>query len=115
MSSGPFQSTKYEDNQGIIHPIRVQPEGAAINGTPPAGAIDSNVSAQVGGSRRSYGCHARGVRLVRTVGTAPNTFKRYNFYPVLTATAWNAIAKGATFTIDGVEWTVQDTVPEKLR
>lgn len=115
MSSGPFVTTKYEDDQGLIHPIRVQPEGAAINGTPPAGNIDTNVSAQVGGSRRSYGCHARGVRLVRTVGTAPNTFKRYNFYPVLTPTAFGSITKGQEFTIDGTAWTVQDTVNEKLR
>lgn len=115
MSSGPFVTTKYEDDELLVHPIRVQPEGSPVHGTPPAGAIDSSISAQVGGSRRTFGLHARGWRLVRTLGTAPNTFKRYNFLPCLTDTAWKSKKRGDSVTVDGTDWTIADLVKEVRR
>lgn len=113
MSSGPFVKTKYESDDLNVHPIRVQPEGSPVNGTPPAGNIDVNISAQVGGSRRSYGLHARGIRLYREIGTGATLSRRYNFYPVLTKTAYDGYVKDQTFTIDGVEWKLLNKVPEK--
>lgn len=115
MSTGPFSRTKYLDDDGLIHPIRVQPEGAAINGTAPTGDVDSSISAQVGGSRRQYGLHARGVRLYREIGSGDTAAKRYNFYPVLTPTAFASISEEQEFTINTIAWKVLSKVEEKRR
>lgn len=115
MSSGPFLSTKYEDENLDIHPIRIQPESATVAGTPPSGSINTSVSAKVGGSRRSYGLHARGLRLVRVVGSGDTAARRYNFLPVLTATAFNAYSRGGEVTYGGFTWNITDKVPERQR
>lgn len=115
MSSGKFLVSKYLSDAGDIHPIRIQPEGSAANGTPPAGAIDNSISAQVGGSRRTYGLHARGVRLVRSIGSGDTAANRYNFYPVLTPTHFASLNRGGTLTIDAVEWTISGKVNEVVR
>lgn len=115
MSSGKFSVSKYLSDKGGIHPIRIQPEGSPANGTPPAGAVDEDISAKVGGSRRTYGLHARGVRLVRSIGTGDDQANRYNFYPVLTPTHFATLNRGGTLTIDGVAWTISGKVNEVVR
>lgn len=115
MSSGPFENTKYQSDDGSIHPIRIQPETLVVSGAAPSGAIDSSVSAQVGGSRRKYGLHARGVRLSRVFGSGDTAGRRYNFLPVLTTTTFDGLSKGGTVTYGGNTWTITDKVPEKQR
>lgn len=109
-------TTKYEDEDGGIHPIRLASTHSSVAGTPPTGAVDSNISAKVSKSSRSYGLRPRGVRLSRIVGTAPDQFKRYTFLPVLTPTALagSGFNVGSTITIDGVAWTVAKKVPEDM-
>lgn len=115
MSSGPFNTTKYQADDLSIHPIRIQPETTAVAGAPPAGAVNSSISAIVGGSRRSFGLHARGVRLVRTFGSGDTAGRRYNFLPVLTTTAFDALSRGGEVTYGGFTWTISDKVAEKQR
>lgn len=109
-----FTTTKYESDDGIIHPIRIDSERVAAAGTAPTGAISSNAYAKISKTNREFGIRPRGVRLVRTLGTAPLTFKRYSFIPVLTSTAFDTDAydPGATLTVDGVQWTIAGRVQE---
>lgn len=108
-------STKYEDDSGRIHPIALTPNYATAAGTVPAGAINDNVKPKVSKTKREFGIKPRGVRLSRTVGTAPNTFKKYAFLPVLQATTWAGagFALGATVTINSIAWTVTARVAEE--
>lgn len=109
-----FTTTKYESDDGIIHPIRIATDRVAAAGTAPTGAVSSNAYAKISKTNREFGIRPRGVRLVRTLGTAPLTFKRYSFVPVLTAEAFDtdAFDPGAQVTVDGVAWTVAGRVPE---
>jgi hypothetical protein len=109
-------TTKYEDEDGNIHPIRLNSTHSAVAGTPPSGAVDSDISAKVSKSSRAYGLRPRGVRLSRIVGTSPDQFKRYSFLPVLTPTALagSGFNIGSTITIDSVAWTVAKRVAEDM-
>lgn len=103
-----FTDTKYESDSGDIHGIRLSPERAAVAGAPPAGDVSSPIKALVSKTNRSFGIRPRGVVLSRVIGTAPDTFKKYSFLPVLTPAAFvtATFAIGATITIDGTEWTI---------
>jgi len=100
--------TKYEANSGSIHPISLTTDYAAQAGTPPGGAIDSDIKVKVSKTNREHGIRPRGVRLYRQIGTPPNAFIRYGFLPVLTETAWNGagFAPEADITIGSVDWKV---------
>lgn len=106
--------TKYESDTGSIHRILLTPAYAASAGTPPAGAVDSDIRPKVSKTNGEFGLRPRGVNLSRTVGTAPDTFKKYAFLPVLSAVAFagNTFAPGATVSIDGVDWKVVTREPE---
>lgn len=108
-SSGKFLvGAKYESNDGGIYPIRVQNETTAANvgavNAQPAAAIDQEISARVGGSKRGYGMKARTVTL-RWTGAAPDGYAPNSVVtiPVLTPAVWNAIKKGQTATYQGAD------------
>lgn len=105
---------KYESDNETIHGILLEPSRLAKAGTPPSGEIDSPIKVKISKSNKEFGLRPRGVRLSQTLGTAPNTFKKYAFLPVLTVTAFNSstFALGATIEIDSVNWTVVAKVPE---
>lgn len=68
MSAGAFSRSKYEADDGEIHPIRVQPEtiDASVGGndnTAPAGAVTIGLSARVSQSARAFGLRPRLVSL----------------------------------------------------
>jgi hypothetical protein len=109
-----FSTSKYESDEGNIHPIRIKTERLAAAGTAPTGAITSNAYAKISKTNREFGIRPRGVRLARTLGTAPLTFKRYAFVPVLTGEVWDGAAydPGETLAVDGVDWQVVARVPE---
>lgn len=115
MSSGPFVNSKYELDDNSICSIRVQPETLTAVGGAPTGATTLDGFARVGGSRRTYGIHARGIRLVRTIGTGDTAARRYNFLPVLTQTAYATFTIGETVNYGGVDWTISSKVPEKIK
>lgn len=108
--------TKYESNGGDIHPISLTAAYAAAAGTAPAGAISNDIQVKVSKTNREFGLRPRGVRLYRTLGTAPNTFVRYAFLPVLTETAWdgNGFNPETEITINSISWKVLKRVPEDL-
>jgi len=109
-----FLRTKYEADNGEIHPIRLNTLTAAVAGTAPEGATTSDIIAKVSKSNREFGIRPRGVILTRTVGTAPDTFTRRRFLPVLTEAAWggSGFAPDATITINSIAWKVLRKVPE---
>lgn len=109
-----YTITRYLADSEDIHPIRLSDDKLAQAGTPPTGVAGSPIFVKISKTNREFGIRPRGVRLVRTVGTAPNTFKKYSFLPVLTPTAFagTGFAPGSAITIGTVAWTVAARVPE---
>jgi hypothetical protein len=103
-----FINTKYEGDNGDIHGILLHPDKAAVAGTAPTGTVSSPVKVKISKTNKEYGIRPRGVKLVRILGTAPDTFKKYAFLPVLTSTAFGTgtFAIGSEITVGSVSWTV---------
>lgn len=106
--------SKYEADSGQIHLLTMNADRLAVAGAPPAGDSNSSIRAKVSKSNREYGIRPRGVRLGRTVGTAPDTFTKYSFLPVLTPTAFNGtgFTLGGSITIGTIEWEIIARVAE---
>lgn len=111
-----FTRTKYEANDGEIHPMRLNSLSVGSAGTLPAGVISNRIPAKVTKGNREFGLRPRGVRLVRTVGTAPNTFTRSAFLPLRSIVDADAPAykEFEQITINTVVWTVGAFVPEDV-
>lgn len=104
--------TKYEADSGTVHKITIATANVTAAGAAPGGAVDSPVRAKVSRSKREYGLAPRGVRLGRTVGTAPDTFVKYAFLPILTPTAFDAITIDQSITYSGNAYKVISKIPE---
>lgn len=100
--------TRYETDAGDIHPIILRPETYTVAGTPPAGLPTQNIKAMVSKSKQAYGLRPRGLNMGRTVGTAPDTFTKTRFLPILTPTdfALPGNQVGSSITIGGIAWIV---------
>lgn len=100
--------TRYESNDGEVHAIMLSPDYAAKAGAAPTGAVTSPIKVKVSKGSREYGIRPRGVTLARTIGTAPDTFTKTTFLPVLTETAFASatFALDAKISIGSTEWTV---------
>lgn len=115
MSAGSFSRSRYEDDQGKIWRIRVQPETealkiASVANAPPAGAITPKFpSASVSGNRRSLGVNARLCRIQFT-NTIPAGYKPTGTIslPVLSLAAKAVYAEDAvgTYTLEGTAYDV---------
>lgn len=107
-------TSKYEADGGAIHGIILEPDRLAAAGAPPTGGVTSNIKVKISKGNKEFGIRPRGVRLARLVGTAPDTFRKYSFLPVLTATAFNGtgFALGSTVTISTVDWEVVAKISE---
>lgn len=105
---------KYEADSGQIHLLTMDADRLAQAGAPPEGASNSSIRAKISKSNREYGIRPRGVRLGRTVGTAPDTFVKYAFLPVLTPTAFNGtgFTLGGSITIGTIVWEIIARVTE---
>lgn len=122
MSAGVFERSRYEADNGDVHAIRVQPEtiAATFGGTannPPAGAVDQQVSARVGGGNRRYGVKARAVSVTWTgappAGYADDELLRV---PILTPDLYDAITPNSTVgTYLGANVIVVGKLPERVR
>ena len=120
MSSGVFETSKYETNQGNIAPCRVQPETltATIGGTAndaPAGSVTAGFpSANMRGGRTENGITARKIRIgIPTGGTPPTDYSGDPLYiPVMTEALWDAASKGDVVVYLGANWEVLSKVPE---
>ena len=106
--------TKYQSNDDTIHVISLTPDYAAVAGTPPGGAVDSDIKVKVTKTNREHGIRPRGVRLYRFIGDPPEQAIRYGFLPVLTETAWEGagFAPETTITIGSNTWKVLARQPE---
>jgi hypothetical protein len=108
-----FGTFTYTSDKSIKYKIRMSVATAGLQD--PASPTDAQTvdeSVQVGSNRRSLGLHARGLRLSRPVGTAPNIFARTTFMPICTQAQYATIQIGTTFTVNGVEYKVSKKVPE---
>lgn len=121
MSAGAFLANgKYEADSGTIYRIRVQPETVAANigsaNAVPAGAVDGEGSARVGGGNRQIGIKARSVT-VRFTATVPDGYAadRLLRIPILTPAVYDAITPGATGTYLGTAVVVVGKNPERVR
>lgn len=102
MSAGAFTLTRYEDDKGNIHPIRVQPEtitmslGAGSN-SPPADPVDTESYVRATGGKRRYGILARRVALAWTAAP-PAGYKAGSLVvvPILSSALWNTLIEGVT-------------------
>lgn len=100
--------TKYESDDAEIYSVSLTPDFAEKAGTPPTGAVTSPIKVKISKGNREFGLRPRGVTLARTIGTAPDTFTKTTFLPVLTPSAFASatFALDAKITIGSIEWTV---------
>ena len=124
MSAGPFTTGRYQRDDGTIHPIKTQPETAALElggdantfPAPAAGESKSDISAGISGSRRSIGLHARLVRVKfgSTDGAAPDGYQLGGAIslPVFQKALWDSISKGDSGNYLGKVVTVVGKSPE---
>jgi len=99
---------KYEADSGSIHLLTMNAERLAVAGAEPTTGTASSIKAKISKSNREYGIRPRGVRLARTIGTAPETFVKYAFLPVLTPVAFNGtgFTLGGSITIGTIVWEI---------
>lgn len=109
--------TKYQANNGYIHPISLKQETLLSAAIIPDGEVTNAISAKVSKGNRQYGLRPRGVVISRTFGIEPDTFKRYAFIPVLTLSAFNKAPFLVGYTIIYKEevWTVESLVSESSK
>lgn len=106
-----FQDRGYASDNGFVCLIRQSDAEAAASGAG-GGTVDAPFHCYSSGSRRRFGVHARGVRLTRTVGTAPNEFTKSSFLAYPTVAAFNSANVGGTVTIGSTDWTIAAKVAE---
>lgn len=108
MSFGPFITSKYQDNGGGIHSIRIQPEtltlsiGAVDNGVP-AGEVDNLRGVSASGKRSILHLGARriGVRVTNDAG--PYAVGTVHYVPVMTPNVFQQMIdlRGSAGTYNG--------------
>lgn len=105
---------KYLADSGRIHQGVMDADRIAIAGSEPTDPADSNIRVKISKSNREYGLRPRGVRLARTIGTAPDTFVKYSFLPVLNGGDFDspAFGLGQTKTYGGNTWEIIAKVNE---
>lgn len=126
MSAGPtLEGARYESNNGIVFPIRIQPETITLNlnsvtNALPSAQVTLDVpSARVGAGRNSFGVNARLVRITFTAAVPPGYLENGVItLPVLTLTAYNAYTRGTTgtYNLNGTDYAVKwaGRSPEKI-
>lgn len=122
MSQGRFEITKYQRNNGDVHPVQVQPEtlAATIGGTAnaaPAGDLDNDISAKVGKGKREIGLGTRTVSFVWNQGAEPNGYAERGdlTIPVLQQSVWAAVNRGDAVSYNGGTGTVTGKTEESVR
>jgi hypothetical protein len=121
MSSGAFQSAKYQANNGDIYECRVQPETLALTlnavaNDEPSGDINMSTTARTRGSRRRFGVTARTVTL-RWTGSPPTGYKddELIYVPVMQSSTFDAYDRGQTGTYLGAGVQFVSKTNEQLR
>lgn len=120
MSIGQFTVSRYQNDDGGVHGIRIQPEtltltlGSSVN-TPVADAINEISRAKVSGSRRAYGVHARTVTIKLTAAGASGAVGSVLRLPWLTIGSFSGIKNDATGTYNGSACIVVGKSAEKIK
>ena len=122
MSEGRFTRSRYEANDGDIHPIRVQPEtltatvGGAANAAP-TGAVDNSISAKVSRGNRGFGLRPRFVTFAWNEGAAPSGYddRTLQRLPILTESVWDGIEVNDPVSYLGGTGVVVSKSPESIR
>jgi len=117
MAGTGFRQVSYTTDAGTVGRIRMSQDAQTFTGQGSIVAVvtDSNLFAFASnpGSRRKKQLNARGVRLVRSVGTAPNVFNRTTFVPITTKAALDALVVGtAVPAYGGQAWTIGSKIQE---
>lgn len=102
MSAGRFNKTaKYETANGVVRPVKVQPETITVWNPEPAGTSEG-AFVRVGGSRRGYGTTARLCRF-EWQGAPPAGYDARGTItlPILTAAAFNGLTFGTDYAYQG--------------
>jgi hypothetical protein len=111
-----FTRTGYTSDDGGVHTIRISNAALAVQPTADTGKVATESgSAVIGRGRRTFGVHARGVRLVRKVGAAPAIVSYTTFLPILLLSDYVQLTDGSAVTLNGVDWTVESHVAERVR
>jgi hypothetical protein len=126
MSAGKFIKSTYEADNGVTHPIKIQPEtlvaslGGAPNVVPAKGAGlgNSKISAKVSKGKREIGLGPRMVSITypnTEAGTPPGyDIGTVLTIPVLEKTTWDSISEGDSATYLGKSGTITATIPESV-
>ena len=121
MSSGAFDLVNYRTDDGVLIPIKIQPEtaeatfGGAINSSPPGAPSSGYPSALVSGSRRSIGIHPRTVTIRITAGLPAGYLANQSYrIPCLNDTAYASATKGAAAGYLGGSGKVVSKSPEVI-
>jgi len=117
MAGSGFRRVSYTTDAGTVGRIRLSQDAQTFTGqgSISAAITDSNLFAFASnpGSRRKTQLNARGVRLIRSVGVAPNVFNRSTFVPILTKAALDALVVGtAVPAYGGQAWTISSKIQE---
>lgn len=127
MSAGKFIKSTYEADNGVTHPIKIQPETvtASLGGAPnviPAkgtGLNNSKISAKVSKGKREIGLGPRMVAISfpDVVGSTPETYEVGTtlYIPVLTKALWDALSEGDEATYLNKSGTIAATLPESVK
>lgn len=116
MSAGQFTKTLYEDDKGIFHPVRIQPEtfSLTLNTVPndaPVGPKTPNIPGlKLSKGKREAGVVARRIRFKITDPNPPANYQANSILslPVLTPAAFNTYEKDQTgsYTLNGINYSV---------
>lgn len=107
-----YENTTYASDGGAVFKIRLSTDKYAALTVDTGGASTVDAYVKISKSKREFGLRPRGLLLSRVIGTAPNTFKKYDFLPMLTAAAMAGETVGETIQIGSITWTIADKVAE---
>ena len=116
MSAGAFTNTLYEDDSGIFHPVRIQPEtfSLTLNAVPndaPTGPATPNIPGlKLSKGKREAGIVSRRVRFKITDANPPANYQTNSTLslPVLTPGAYGSFGKNqvGTYTLNGIAYAI---------
>ena len=102
MSQGPFVYSKYEADNGDVHPVKVQPETLTLSlggaNSAPAAAVTNRLKARVSGGNRAYGvkCRAASFKFTADPSTKGYAEGQLLRLPILSKARFDAIVPGET-------------------
>lgn len=128
MSAGKFVKSSYEEDNGTIHPIKVQPEtlttslGGAPNVVPSTAGdnvVRSKISAKVSKTNKEIGLRPRMVAITfpPVDGAQPDGYAvgATVKIPVLDKDTWDGLSEGDSATYLTKAGRISSTIPENIR